>query len=229
MSNHPQIPKLKAWLEQNGCRYVRPVVVTIGEHEVKSKFVDAPGDMLRTLKVTLTPRKSFDTYEGCIYRRTLKYTEGMMAVTRGERKVGEEYVECSAYLLGERPKVVRPGSPRYRKVCFRTNLLTDWYVACYVEAAAITPRIAEYHPFGPSFIIKPWLLKEAIDAYEFHPRYHNRHVPYTRYSLKFDVDVKADEDAERQLTQPEHPSGLSGEHDVVLDAIQACCLGGSDE
>lgn len=26
-----------------------------------------------------------------------------------------------------------------------------------------------------------------------------------------------------------HPSGLSGEHDVVLDAIQECCLGGSSK
>jgi hypothetical protein len=28
------------------------------------------------------------------------------------------------------------------------------------------------------------------------------------------------------FTQVEHPSGLSGEHDVVLDAIQEACLGG---
>jgi len=30
-----------------------------------------------------------------------------------------------------------------------------------------------------------------------------------------------------EQTEP-HPSGLSGEHSVVLDAIQACCLGGGD-
>jgi hypothetical protein len=41
--------------------------------------------------------------------------------------------------------------------------------------------------------------------------------------IKF-ITAKMDEEYDAQMA--EHPSGLSGEHDVVLDAIQQECLGG---
>jgi hypothetical protein len=47
-----------------------------------------------------------------------------------------------------------------------------WYIACHAPAQGetIAPQFAEYHPFGASFILTPWDLEEAIDAYEDKPR-----------------------------------------------------------
>lgn len=160
------ITDLKAWLEKHDCSYVRPV----------RAFFETP-------RLDTTEHR-----DGCLYRRTLRYTEGMTAVTRGDAKAGNTYVESSCYLLGDRPIAVLPGAPRHTKACFQAGI-QDWYVACWIEAKSITPRIAEYHPFGPSFIMKPWLLDEKIDAHERHPRYRDRHVPYTRYSINFDLDA----------------------------------------
>lgn len=164
---NPTITDLKAWLTKHDCHHVRPVSVSLG-----------------------TPRKTVtEVFDGCSYRRTLAYTADMMAVTHGDKKAGDTYTEVSCYLLGERPKAVMPGAPRHTKVCFRNSGAQDWYIAGWCSAASITDKNREFNPFGPSFIMKPWSLSEPIDFYERHHVYHDRHVPYTRYSIIFDVDI----------------------------------------
>lgn len=160
---NPQIPQLKSWLESHECNNVHPVKVTVGT----------------------TVKQKVETFEGCLYRRTLVYEAGMMAVQRGERKAGELYTECSAYLLGLRPEVNRTYKRR-NKTCF-TTAGTDWYVAAWIESKSIVPGNVRYHPFGESFIIKPWLLDEKIDAHERHHVYHDQHVPYSRFPITFEV------------------------------------------
>jgi len=175
-----QVLRLKRWLERHECQDVRPVKVTFG-----------------------TPRKSVtEVFEGCVYRRVLTYKAGMMAVTHGEAKVGDTYTECSCYLLGERPAAKQPKkNRRHDKTCFHHVSGVDWYVACYIEAAAITPRISASHPFGPSFIITPWTHVDKIDAGEFKRR---RHVPYSRFPIGFDIDMTEYEQAEN-YAQTNHP------------------------
>lgn len=69
--------------------------------------------------------------------------------------------EYSLYVVGTLP-------PSYKKkphpVYRLEESCADWYVACHMEE--VTDQFAQYHPFGPNFILKPWIFEEVIDAHE---------------------------------------------------------------
>jgi hypothetical protein len=72
------------------------------------------------------------------------------------------YEEQSIYLVGEMPKGAT-------KLCFRfEDDDRDWYVTCYYQEglAVLEPHQLKYHPFGKSWILRPWNIQETIDHYE---------------------------------------------------------------
>ena len=87
-------------------------------------------------------------------KKALKF-EGARYTQRGEERI---------YLLGECPKAQLK---RPNKTCF-TRFLDEWYIATYAPKANITPVNAEFHPFGPSFILMKWT---AITRIDFHEKY----------------------------------------------------------
>lgn len=121
------------------------------------------------------------TWEGARYTRTMSYTAGMDAVTRGIRKAGDTYNEDCLYVLGDLPKpyvrhITRKGHVHTNNACFPFEGF-DWYVSGYMIKRALKPEFEQWHPFGPNFILRPWDIdKEKIDQYC--PK------PYDRVELK---------------------------------------------
>jgi len=133
---------LQEWLvNECNCHDVRPVRVTIGEQ----------------------------SWEGCYYKQTLEYQIGMDAVSRGDKKAGDKYTEEAIYVIGKLPKVKynkRGKVDLDAKVCFPLNGV-DWYVSGYMLEENFKPENRQFHPFGVSFILRPWNIpNEAIDKYE---------------------------------------------------------------
>ena len=130
-----------------------------------------------------------ESWEGVRYLVTFIYSATMDACTRGGHQPGDTYSEDMCYLLGQYPKVNRRPSRRPGHVCYQHANGLDWYLACWITDELITPPNAPYHPFGPSFMIKPWEHKSRIDEYEFKrpkprmPWSRPVHDPYIRYPL----------------------------------------------
>lgn len=71
--------------------------------------------------------------------------------------------EVAYYLTGPLPKGWKNG------VCFRfEGDKRDWFVACYSTLHAVQLH-PEYHPYGISFVLKPWDAPGKIDEFEVRP------------------------------------------------------------
>jgi hypothetical protein len=142
--------KLCNWLTECKCHDVKPVNVRIGD----------------------------EIWVGCYYKRTLEYTASMDAVTRGDKKAGDTYTEESIYCLGKLPKAkLKRNKPNpSAAVCFPYNG-HDWYIAAYMPKENLHEGNASFHPFGISFILRPWDIPNSkIDDYE--------RKPYTRQEMR---------------------------------------------
>jgi len=116
-----------------------------------------------------------ETWEGAYYKRTLQYGN-CDAVRWGLKKPEDTYTRESIYCVGNLPKGYKP--KRSNKVCY-PSVGFDWYIACYLNAPVDDERMAQYHPFGLSFILMPWDIDTVkIDSYE--PK------PYKRIPLQVD-------------------------------------------
>jgi hypothetical protein len=67
-----------------------------------------------------------DTYEGAMYECVGEYIANMDAIVRGERNVGDVYIQRSMYLVGDVPAVVK----ERRRTCF-TFEGQDWFLASH--------------------------------------------------------------------------------------------------
>ena len=143
--------KLCNWLAELNCHDVKPVNVRIGD----------------------------ETWVGCYYKRTLEYTAGMDAVTRGQKKAGDTYTEETIYCIGKLPKAKlnAQGRPKLNaNVCFPYEG-HDWYVSGYMPKTNLKAQNQKFHPFGINFMLRPWNIPdETIDKYE--PK------PYTRIEMR---------------------------------------------
>lgn len=140
-----------------------------------------PNTVTTPMRVEITNEHWF----GVHYVTQHEYQADMMACQRGDKQPGDKYTSEQVYLLGERPKVNQKPSPRHNKVCYRDLNGIDWYLATYMSGDAIKSSYLENHPFGASFVVRPWNLPEPIDHYERHPRNRDLHVPYMRYDITF--------------------------------------------
>jgi hypothetical protein len=93
-----------------------------------------------------------DTYEGAMYECVGEYIANMDAIVRGERNVGDVYIQRSIYLVGDVPTVVK----ERRRTCF-TFEGQDWFLASHSGPGTNTP-------FGPFIIIDPWTVSSKIDG-----------------------------------------------------------------
>lgn len=123
-----------------------------------------------------------EKWEGCRYKQTFEYQIGMDAVSRGEKKAGDKYTEEGFYLLGSLPKDYNkfrrrgPDGMDEHYLCFPFED-TDWYVAGYMLKENMKLENAPSHPFGISFMVRPWRVPDGkrIDSYA--------RKPYTRIPL----------------------------------------------
>lgn len=122
---------------------------------------------VRVCKVTIGNQ----SWDAAFYRQTFKYQEGMMAVSQGLKKVGEEYTIERFYCLGKLPSCYRPEG-----ICFPFENY-DWYVAAYADEKCLQAPFNRFHPFGISFILAPWdIPNETIDKHANKPY---RRIPMT--------------------------------------------------
>ncbi len=89
-----------------------------------------------------------DTYEGALYECVGEYIANMDAIVRGERKVGDVYIQRTIYLVGDVPTVVR----ERRRTCF-TFEGQDWFLASHGDGL-----------FGRFIMIYPWTCASNIDS-----------------------------------------------------------------
>lgn len=87
----------------------------------------------------------------------------------GRRYEGAAYDDDGGakwYFIGALP-------PSYRRSSRTAYVIggADYYIACYMPAARITPQYAPYHPFGETFMLCRWNVPDggAIDKYEVRP------------------------------------------------------------
>ena len=78
-----------------------------------------------------------DTYEGAMYECVGEYIANQDAIVRGDRNVGDIYIQRSIYLVGNVPKVVR----QRRRTCFPFEG-QDWYLAAHSDRGTKLARIA---------------------------------------------------------------------------------------
>ena len=88
-----------------------------------------------------------DTYEGAMYECVGEFIPNMDAIVRGERKVGDVYIQRSIHLVGDVPTVVR----ERRRTCF-TFRGQDWFLASHGDGL-----------LGPFIMISPWTCTSKID------------------------------------------------------------------
>ena len=92
-----------------------------------------------------------DTYEGAMYECVGEYIANMDAIIRGERNVGDVYIQRTLYLVGNVPTVVR----QRRRTCF-TFQGQDWFLASHSDPNTKAP-------FGAFITISPWTSTSRID------------------------------------------------------------------
>jgi hypothetical protein len=92
-----------------------------------------------------------DTYEGAMYECVGEYIANMDAIVRGERNVGDVYIQRSIYLVGDVPAVVK----ERRRTCF-TFEGQDWFLASHSGPSTNAP-------FGQFLVIDPWTVSSKID------------------------------------------------------------------
>jgi len=90
-------------------------------------------------------------------KKTLTF-EGARYTQRGQERF---------YLLGD---CIKNELRRRNKSCFTFDN-GEWYVATYSIKDNITPANAEFHPFGPTFLLMKWEVPDGtkIDEYEEYP------------------------------------------------------------
>ncbi len=93
-----------------------------------------------------------DTYEGAMYECVGEYIANMDAIVRGERNVGDVYIQRSIYLVGNVPVVVK----ERRRTCF-TFEGQDWFLAAHSGPSTNAP-------FGQFLVIDPWTASSKIDG-----------------------------------------------------------------
>ena len=108
-----------------------------------------------------------DSYEGAMYECVGEFVANQDAIVRGERNVGDVYIQRSLYLVGVVPKVVR----QRRRTCF-TFEGQDWYLAAHSGPSTKTP-------FGPFIIVSPWTCPGKID---------DGQRPYRRVTMTVKLD-----------------------------------------
>ena len=96
-----------------------------------------------------------DTYEGAMYECVGEYIANMDAIVRGERNVGDVYIQRTIYLVGQVPQVVR----ERRRTCF-TFEGQDWFLASHGHPG-VEPGTTG--PFGKFFLLYPWPCGSKID------------------------------------------------------------------
>lgn len=124
----------------------------------------------RPVKVSITYKGKTEIYFGMRYLDVGHYRSDMMACTNGDKKPGDEYTSDRFYLLAD--KTPASYKPKVREAgCWVQKILyrvpgdgCDWYVSSYMDQP-ITPEIAQYHPFGPTFMLGKWDHQDPIDQY----------------------------------------------------------------
>jgi hypothetical protein len=122
------------------------------------------------------------TYPAARYTEHLTISPGCRAYAEGKR----EYDREAFYVAGPLPACKRNGNVAFRV----TGESDDWYVSGYfphmngrTQDDIGNPKydsFLPYHPFGASWYMSPWDIKDSkIDSYE--------RVPYKRVN----VDVQA--------------------------------------
>jgi hypothetical protein len=108
---------------------------------------------------------------GARYTQVGQYTQDMMACQDGRKKPGDTYEQELVYCIGTRLK--------QNAVCFPcSDDGHEWYVAAYLDSIADKAQFAEFHPFGPNFILAPWDIPGTkVDTGE--------RKPYTRIPVEF--------------------------------------------
>ena len=122
-----------------------------------------------TLAIDCSVTIDGETLQACEYRQIVPIHPGCPAYDRGER----EHEKHALYVVGKRPAKVKArgkfdGDSYPPKFYFRRDAdERDWYCACYHDGP-IEPEFAQYHPFGPSFMLMPWTVPsgEAPDYYQ---------------------------------------------------------------
>lgn len=148
---------LKRWLESLGCQDVQLGSLCIqGGHWLAAK-----------------------------YKQTLQFTASMGACQWGERKPGDTYEIESIYVVGKLPSCYIKRARRNRwgtlitpnTVCYQFDGDTrDWYHSGYI--IEIPPKFDASHPFGASFTLRPWDIKDSkVDD--------GLPVKYTRITAEF--------------------------------------------
>lgn len=107
-----------------------------------------------------------ESFPAARYTQRLPIAPGCPAYARGER----EHVITSIYVAGMVPN-------QYKRTSHLAFTIEgdsrDWYIACYagaiIKRRQNTQAPAPYHPFGNSFVLKPWDLAERIDHFERKP------------------------------------------------------------
>lgn len=120
-----------------------------------------------------------ETWPGVWYEEELQYQPGMDCVTRGQKKAGDKYYEECIYCVGDLPKPYRgPKRNKYPKgnVCFPFQG-REWYVSGYMPKDNLKPENLQYHPFGVTFMLRPWNIPNSkLDDDE--------RKPYNRIPMK---------------------------------------------
>lgn len=123
-------------------------------------------------------------WPACFYRQT----------------ASETYIKSRIYAVGALPLCYQPKRKVHpvENLCFAHEASgLDWYVAGYYYVAGAKksvkpePEHEALNPFGPSFVLAPWDLPEAIDAHEL--------KPYTRVALSVAPEIPSVKNEKKAL------------------------------